>query len=123
MLHLRAHYRASKGVREIGGGPVRSSVPRRFVARTAKQVQQYLAQPLNEVDLPVLVIDGTHMGKHLLVIAMGIDADGVKHVLGVVEGTTESSHVCRSAAAAVDRARHARRTGAVGGNRWLQGPP
>ena len=36
------------------------------------------------------------MGKHLLVIAMGIDADGVKHVLGVVEGTTESSHVCRS---------------------------
>ena len=59
-------------------------------------MQQYLAQPLNEVDLPVLVIDGTHMGKHLLVIAMGIDADGVKHVLGVVEGTTESSHVCRS---------------------------
>ena len=77
-------------------GTSRSSVSRRFVARTAKQVQQYLAQPLNEVDLPVLVIDGTHMGKHLLVIAMGIDADGVKHVLGVVEGTTESSHVCRS---------------------------
>ena len=42
----------------------------------------------------MLVIDGTHMGKHLLVIAMGIDADGVKHVLGVVEGTTESSTSC-----------------------------
>ncbi len=77
-------------------GTSRSSVSRRFVARTARQVQQYLAQPLNEVDLPVLVIDGTHMGKHLLVIAMGIDTDGVKHVLGVVEGTTESSRVCRS---------------------------
>ncbi len=60
------------------------------------KVRKPRARSVDGQELPLLVIDGTHMGKHLLVIAMGIDADGVKHVLGVVEGTTESSHVCRS---------------------------
>ena len=60
------------------------------------KVRKPRAWSVDGQELPLLVIDGTHMGKHLLVIAMGIDADGVKHVLGVVEGTTESSHVCRS---------------------------
>lgn len=55
-----------------------------------------MARPLGEIDLPVLVIDGTHMAKHLLVIAIGIDTNGVKHVLGVVEGSTESSRTCRA---------------------------
>ena len=60
------------------------------------KVRKPRARSVDGQELPLLVIDGTHMGKHLLVIAMGIDADGVKHVLGAVEGTTESSHVCRS---------------------------
>ena len=65
------------------------------MARTSRQVQQYLARPFGELDLPVLVIDGTHIAKHLLVIAIGIDTDGRKHVLGVVQGSTENSRVCR----------------------------
>ncbi len=35
------------------------------------------------------------MGDHLLVVALGIDSSGKKHVLGVVEGSTESEGVCR----------------------------
>jgi len=75
--------------------PSRSSVSRRFVAVTEKRVQEFLKRPLTDLDLPVLMMDGRGMGDHLLVIALGIDRNGEKHVLGVVEGSTESEAVAR----------------------------
>ncbi|MCI0410105.1 MAG: IS256 family transposase [Acidobacteria bacterium] len=77
-------------------GTSRSSVSRRFVARTLSQVEAFLARPLKDEDYPVVMIDGTGFGDHLMLVAMGIDSKGEKHVLGVREGTTESEGVCRS---------------------------
>lgn len=77
-------------------GTSRSSVSRRFVARTSAQVDAFLARPLKDVDYPVMMIDGTGLGDHLMLVAMGIDSKGEKHVLGLREGTTESEGVCRS---------------------------
>jgi transposase-like protein len=71
----------------------RSSVSRRFVARTKKQVQEFLSRPLGDLDLPVIMIDGAGLGDHLLLTVLGVEADGHKHVLGVVEGATEGSQV------------------------------
>ena len=73
----------------------RSVVSRQFVARTRDQVEKFLCRPLSELDLPVIMLDGTGMGEHVLVVALGIDATGAKHVLGVTEGSTESEQVCR----------------------------
>jgi transposase-like protein len=73
----------------------RSSVSRRFVARTAVKVEEFLSRPL-EADFPVVMIDGTGLGEHVLVVALGIDSEGHKHVLGVVEGSTESHGVCQA---------------------------
>lgn len=72
----------------------RSSVSRRFVALTEGRVKAFLSRPLGDLDLPVILLDGRGMGEHLLVVAMGIDNTGKKHVLGVVEGSTESEGVC-----------------------------
>jgi transposase-like protein len=77
-------------------GTSRSSVSRRFVARTSAQVEGFLARSLKGKDYPVVMIDGTGFGDHLMLVAMGIDSKGTKHVLGVREGTTESEGVCRS---------------------------
>jgi transposase-like protein len=74
----------------------RSSVCRRFMSRTSSQVQAFLSRPLGGLDLPVLLIDGTGLGDHVLIVAMGIDTTGHKHILGVAVGTTESEQVCRS---------------------------
>ena len=76
-------------------GVSRSSVSRRFVARTTAQVKSFLSSSLADVDLPVVMIDGTQMGDHLLLVALGIEASGTKHVLGVVEGSAESEAVAR----------------------------
>jgi len=75
-------------------GVSRSSVSRRFVARTEKEVKGYLNRSLDGLDLPVVMVDGTILGEHVLVTVLGIDATGKKHVLGVREGSTESSGVC-----------------------------
>jgi transposase-like protein len=77
-------------------GTSRSSVSRRFVARTSSQVAGFLGRSLKDEDYPVVMIDGTGFGDHLMLVAMGIDGTGEKHVLGVREGTTESEGVCRS---------------------------
>ena len=72
----------------------RSAVSRQFVARTQGQVETFLTRPLGDLDLPVIMLDGTGMGDHLLVVALGVDEKGYKHVLGVTEGSTESEEVC-----------------------------
>ncbi len=77
-------------------GVSRSSVSRRFVAKTRAQVEKYLSRPLDELDLPVMMLDGTLFGEHLLVVAIGIDTEGHKHVLGLVEGSSESEAVGRA---------------------------
>ena len=74
----------------------RSSFSRKLVLRTSQQVEAFLSRPLGELDLAVVMLDGTPLGEHVLVTALGIDVTGRKHVLGVVEGTTESEEVCLS---------------------------
>lgn len=73
----------------------KSSVSRRFVAKSRKMVEAYMGRSLEGMDLPILMLDGTYFGKYMLLVAMGIDRAGRKHILGIREGGTESSGVCK----------------------------
>jgi putative transposase len=75
-------------------GTSRSAVSRRFVAATERQMAEWLGRDLGALDLGVLMIDGVHIDEHVLLVALGIDADGKKHVLGVREGATENAASC-----------------------------
>jgi transposase-like protein len=77
-------------------GVSKSSVSRRFVARTTAQLQAWQTAPLDALDVVALLIDGVHIGEHCVIVALGIAADGTKHALGVWEGATENATVCRS---------------------------
>ena len=74
----------------------KSAVSRRFVALSQGQLDQWLHRPLGELDLPVVMIDGIHFHDRVILVALGIDAQGNKHVLGLREGSSEASHVVRS---------------------------
>ncbi len=76
-------------------GVRRSSVSRRFVARTACAVGVFLNRPLGDIDFPVLQLDGVVVDEHVLLTAQGIDATGRKQVLGVAEGSSESEEVAK----------------------------
>jgi putative transposase len=77
-------------------GTSKSSVSRRFVAKTTAQLRAWQAAPLDGLDLVALLIDGVHIGEHCLIVALGIAADGQKHALGLWEGATENATVCQS---------------------------
>jgi len=60
-------------------------------------MRQWLATRLDHLDLMVIQIDGVHMADDLLLVAaIGIDATGEKHPLGVVEGATENAATARA---------------------------
>jgi transposase-like protein len=69
----------------------RSAVSRRFVAATETALADLLAADLSGLDLVALMVDGVHFGEHTCVVALGIDIDGVKHPLSLVEGSTENA--------------------------------
>lgn len=74
----------------------KSAVSRRFVALTKAQLRTWLSRPLGDLDLRVVMIDGIDFQDRILLISLGIAADGSKHVLGLREGTTENAEVGRS---------------------------
>ena len=74
-----------------GDGTSKSAVSRRFVALSRKKMRHWLSADLSDLDLLVIQIDGLHVGEHVLVAAIGVDGDGEKHVLAVVEGATENT--------------------------------
>ncbi len=69
----------------------KSAVSRRFVAQTETALGELLAADLTSLDLVALMVDGVHFGEHLCVVALGIDIDGTKHPLSLVEGSTENT--------------------------------
>jgi transposase-like protein len=71
----------------------KSAVSRRFVQLSQEQLAQWLARPIGEPDLPVVMIDGIHFRERVILLAIGIDAQGNKHVLGLREGSTEATRV------------------------------
>lgn len=80
-----------------GAGVSKSAVSRRFVALSAERMQEWMAAELSTVDLLVIQIGGIHIADDLILLAaMGIDGNGDKHPLGVMEGATENAAVCRA---------------------------
>ena len=74
----------------------RSAVSRRFVALSAQRLGEWFSRDLDQLDLAVILIDGIHFRDRVVLIALGIDTRGDKHVLGLREGGTENATVVRA---------------------------
>ena len=67
------------------------------MALSAERLAEWMASDLSKLDLLVIQIDGLHIGDDLvLVAALGIDGEGDKHPLGLVEGATENAAVVQA---------------------------
>ena len=77
-------------------GTSKSAVSRRFVAATSEALTTMMSRDLSAIPLRAIIIDGIHMSEHLVVVALGIDEHGEKHVLGLHEGATENETVCKT---------------------------
>jgi transposase-like protein len=73
----------------------KSAVSRRFVALTSHKLTTWMAAPLDGLDIRLLFIDGLHFRDRMILLVLGLDSQGVKHVLGLREGRTENATVCK----------------------------
>jgi putative transposase len=77
-----------------GYGIKKSSVSRHFVKATAEQMRKFMERDLTGLDLAAIFIDGIEFKGHLIVVALGLDKGGKKHVLGLWQGATENATIC-----------------------------
>ena len=77
-------------------GIKKSSISRHYIRASASKLKELLERDLGGLDLVAIVIDGVEFKGHLVVVALGIDALGKKHILGIWQGATENYEVCTS---------------------------
>jgi putative transposase len=75
-------------------GISKSTVSRRWIKATEKQVEKLLHRDLSPLDIVAVFIDGKRFQRLGVVVALGVGRDGKKHVLGIYQCSTENSAAC-----------------------------
>jgi transposase-like protein len=76
-------------------GISKSAVSRQFVKQSAKALAKLMDRDFSQVDLVAIYVDGIIVAKHHIIAAVGVDATGRKHVLGLVPGSSENAKVAK----------------------------
>jgi transposase-like protein len=77
-----------------GYGIDKSSVSRQWKEATAAQLAALCQRPV-PAHLVALFLDGQYFRRECLIVALGVDAQGHKHVLGLWHGATENATLVR----------------------------
>jgi len=72
-------------------GISKSSVSRQFIEESAQELERLAARRFDELELLIIYLDGLIFGEHHVLCAVGVDTQGNKHVLGMVEGASENA--------------------------------
>ncbi len=67
-----------------------STVSRKFVEASAKKLREFQERNLSDLDLVAVFLDGKSFAEDQMVIAVGVDLVGIKHVLGFIQTSTEN---------------------------------
>lgn len=76
-------------------GVSRSSISKRFVEASTKQLKEFLERDLSNFEPFAILIDTVHRGGVAFIVALGIDIKGDKMILGFWEGATENSTITK----------------------------
>lgn len=72
-------------------GVSKSNVSREAMEAGEEALRQLMERRFDELDLLVIYIDGMVFGEQHVIGAVGVDAEGHKHVLGIQQGATENA--------------------------------
>lgn len=79
-----------------GYGIRKSSVSRRFITASKKELDELMSRDVGKLDLCALFIDGIERGGQCLIVAVGVDRQGMKHCLGLWQGATENGTIAKA---------------------------
>src|ERR671930_122079 len=91
--HARTGEPVGAEVDALARSQSKSAVSREFVSRTREHLIELMSRPLADLRLAVLMLDAIELKGRCCVVALGIDSDGVKHPLGLWDGSTENATV------------------------------
>jgi len=74
-------------------GVSKSQISREFIAGSEKQFRRLCERRFDDIDILAIYIDGIEYGDCHVIVALGVDSGGYKHVLGLREGSSENSRV------------------------------
>jgi putative transposase len=72
----------------------KSAVSEKFIAMSARKVNELLQRDLSKLHLCALLLDGVEVKQQHLVTALGIDETGRKTILGFHQGASENQAAC-----------------------------
>jgi putative transposase len=72
-------------------GVSKSAISRQAIEASAEQLQQLRERRWDKVEILVIYIDGQRFAAHHVLSAVGVDAEGHKHILGLEIGATENA--------------------------------
>jgi len=76
-------------------GVAKSSVSREFIEASEEALRQIAERRFDQTDILIVYLDGLVFGQHHVLAALGVDAEGHKHVLGLTEGASENATACK----------------------------
>jgi len=72
-------------------GVSRSAISRQAIEASVEQLQQLQERRWEGVEILVIYIDGQRFAEQHVISAVGVDAEGQKHILGIEPGATENA--------------------------------
>jgi putative transposase len=76
-------------------GVSKSSVSREAVEASEEELRRLCERRLEDLELLILYVDGLRFADHQVLVAVGVDEQGQKHVLGLAEGASENAQVAK----------------------------
>jgi len=77
-------------------GIARSSVSRKLVEAAQAAMATLAERRFDEIDILAVYIDGIRIAGQMIVVAVGLDSVGTKHLLGIKPGDTENAAVVKA---------------------------
>ncbi len=75
-------------------GVSKSQVSREFIEASEKSLKALVERRFDDTDILVIYIDGIVFSGHHVIVVLGVDSQGHKHVLGLRDGASENATVC-----------------------------
>jgi len=82
---------------EVAGstGLSKSSVSKAFKQGSKQELEKVNSRDLSKQHWVALMVDAVHIGDFAVVVALGINKEGKKHILGLKQGATEDWEIVR----------------------------
>ena len=73
----------------------KSNISREFIEQSEQTLRQLCERRFDDKDILIVYIDGLRFGEIHVIVALGVDSQGYKHILGLREGAGENAVIVK----------------------------